>query len=797
MNQQKSVTTAGAFFIAALMGANFINFIFNAFLGRTLSFSDYALLTLINTLYYLLTILLTALAASVNHRVAFLVGEKKVPKALRFITRTRGLVLYAAMLVTLVFVALTPLLMNFFNEPSIWPFLLFSPAIVFGVFAAVNRGALTGSLLFKEVGLILATEAGVKLVVAILLVMAGFPQLTYLAIPISIIVAALLSWYFANKNHMVPDGKATKEYAFPRKFFVAAIVTGLASNAFLSFDLLLAKHFLSPEASGQYALLSLVGKMIFFMGSLLSAFMVTVISRHEGQGKNPKYAFYKIFAGTAFLVVNGVAFLGFLGPIFVPMLLGEKAVVLDPYLNRYTLAIGLFTLTNTIVLYRLARKQYIFPIFSVMAAVLMSIGIVFYHSSINDFTNVVLFASFVNFLAICILNFLVDEGKFLVRSVIDFIDLFFPLPASKPLKAGKKRILIFNWRDTKHREGGGAEVYIHELAKRWVDDGHKVTLFSGNDGNSPRYEKMEGIEVIRRGGFYFVYVWAFFYYMIKFRGKYDAVVDCQNGVPFYTPLYVKEPVFCVMHHVHQDVFEQYLPKPLAMVASFMEAEFMPWAYKNVQFIAVSESTKEEMEKLGIVGKGIEVVYNGVDISKLRPGNKNQKPVILYLGRLKAYKSIHNLIQAFSKIQKKFPQAQLIIAGSGEEETKLKKIASELKLESKIKFLGKVTEQEKIDLLQQAWVFVNPSMKEGWGITTIEANACGTPVVASNVPGLRESVNNPETGYLVSYGDIGELADKVVSILSDESLRSEMNKNSQSWAKKFSWKHSAEKFIGMV
>ncbi len=797
MTTEKKATTGGAILIASLMGVNIINFGFNAFLGRSLSFNDYSLLTLINTLYYLLTIALTGLSGSVNHRVSFLIGKENNSEAKNFIKKTAQLSLYVAVGTSIIFLLVLPFLKFFFNESSFIPFLLFSPAILFGTIAAVNKGALNGNFSFKELGIVLLIEAVIKFLIAVLLIATGFNHLTYLSIPVSIVIAAVLSLYFIKKQTLIEKKNNVSYYAFPRKFFIAALIIGLSTNAFLSFDLLLAKHFLSPEDAGKYALLSLVGKMIFFMGSLLSSFMVTVVSRRDGQGRDPKYAFYKIFAGTAFLVINGVALLGFFGHIIVPFLFGNKALVLTPFLNRYTLAIGLFTLTNCIVLYRLARKQYIFPIFSVLSAILMGVGLTFFHQTINDFTNVVLFTAFINFLIICVLNFLVDEGKYLSRSLVDFVDLFFPLPTTEKLVKGKKKILIFNWRDTKHMQAGGAEVYVHELSKCWVNEGHKVTLFTGNDGTSGRYEIVDGVEVIRRGGFYFVYIWAFFYYMTKFRGKYDAVIDCQNGVPFFSPLYVKEPIFAVVYHVHQKVFSEFLPKPLAALAAFIEKEVMPWAYKNVKFVAISQSTKTEMENLGIKGKGIEIVYSGINLATHLPGKKTKNPTILYVGRLKAYKSIDILIKAFKKVEATNKKAKLIIAGKGDEEKPLKELVKKLGLEDKVEFKGKVSESEKVKLYQGAWVFVNPSMMEGWGITTIEANACGTPVVASDVPGLRESVNNPHTGYLVNYGDIQDMSKSITSIITNDILRKTMDEKSQDWAKGFSWTSSAKKFVSLL
>ena len=165
--------------------------------------------------------------------------------------------------------------------------------------------------------------------------------------------------------------------------------------------------------------------------------------------------------------------------------------------------------------------------------------------------------------------------KFLIRIGVDFIEIFQPLPKKTAVSPKAKQILIFNWRDLKHRYSGGAEVYLHEIAKQWVKMGSKVTLFCGNDGKCKRYEIIDGIEIIRRGGFYFVYIWAFLYYMLRFRGNYNVILDCENGIPFFTPLYAKEKIFCLVFHVHQEIFRRCLIKPLAAAVSFLEKKIMP------------------------------------------------------------------------------------------------------------------------------------------------------------------------------------------------------------------------------
>lgn len=395
-----------------------------------------------------------------------------------------------------------------------------------------------------------------------------------------------------------------------------------------------------------------------------------------------------------------------------------------------------------------------------------------------------------------IFAFILNGLKFFFLNFIDFISVIAPLPALKHNKAGKN-ILIFNWRDMRHAYAGGAEVYVHEMAKRWVKSGNNVTLFCGNDSKSPSYEVIDGVEIIRRGGFYFVYVWATLYYIVKFRGSYDVIIDCENGLPFFTPLYAREKIFLLIHHVHQEVFRKSLRPPFSWIASFLEMHIMPYVYKNIEIITVSNSSKKDIQEYGISKKEPIVIHNGVDLDFFKPAQKSLHPMILYLGRLKFYKSVHIFIRAAKEVLAKVPDAEFIIAGNGEEESGLKRLTKKLNMQSKIRFVGKVSEEEKIKLYQKAWVFVNPSFMEGWGITSIEANACGTPVVASNVPGLRDAVLNPDSGFLVPYGQVDAFAEKITLLITDSEIRNKMSKYSIEWAQKFDWQKSADEGLKII
>lgn len=428
----------------------------------------------------------------------------------------------------------------------------------------------------------------------------------------------------------------------------------------------------------------------------------------------------------------------------------------------------------------------------ILFCVLASLGIVIFEPSFWSLSSIILTAAVLAFLSFRILKSLKADWYTVARNLVDFFEALIPVQKQEqPSSNAKKRILIFNWRDKKHVFSGGAEVYLHELAIRWVKEGHVVTIFCGNDGKSPRHEVYDGVEVIRRGGFYFVYIWAALYYLLRLRKQTDVIIDAQNGIPFFTPLFARKPIHCLMFHVHQEYLRTSLINPLYLLAFFLEKKAMPFIYKRVPFITISESTKKDMEKLGLGKAGITLVYPGVNIDALQPGIKTKNPTVLYLGRLKSYKSVHVLIKAAPQIVTNFPKVEFIIAGFGEEEKKLKLLAKKLGVFEKFSFLGKVTEEQKIELYQKAWVFVNPSLIEGWGMTTIEANACGTPVVASNVPGLRDSVNNPHTGFLVEYGNADAFAGKIMELLDDKQMLTVMSHEAIAWSEKFDWNKSAK------
>lgn len=786
------------FFVVAMMVANVLNFVFSAVLGRILSFEELGLVTLVSTLWYLALIFISPFTTTINRETAYLSAKKGEQMGLSFWASVMRMGLIASIFATAMWLFVAPALARFFHVPNIFVFLIFAPILASGLVAYGNFGFLQGSLRFRAAASISLFESVSKLVLISGLFFTGRESLAYAVVPVSVVISAALSFIF------IPGGfralsHTEHTFSFPWKFFVATFLMTVSTTLFMTVDVLLAKHFMSERAAGEYALLSIVGKVVLYLGALPGMFLVTFVGRDQGLGKNPKRVFRTIYAFAAGMAFSGVVAFGFLSHIFSRLLFGEKISAVESLLPVYTIAIAVFVLVNTTVTYHLARKRYVFVVASLLMSVAEMVGIILFHWSLEQVVWSVFASSVFGWVLVTMLTFFEPQFRFVSRASRDFLGAFRDKVPEVPVLPGKKRVLVFNWRDSRHVYGGGAEVYVEEIAKRWVAGGHSVTLFCGNDGKSPRHEIRDGIRIIRRGGFYLVYAWAFVYYFARFRGKYDVILDCENGIPFFTPLYVQEPVVCLLHHVHQDVFYRFLPRPLAWLASFLERKLMPFVYVRVPFVTVSQSSREDMDRLSIGKAGISVVHPGVSLEFFTKGEKERRPFILYLGRLKEYKSVDVLLSAFRKVIGEHPEAELVIAGSGDDEKRLKHIAfKELRLGSeRVKFVGYVSEEEKRSLLQRAWMLVNPSMMEGWGIVSIEANACGTPVVASNVPGLRDSVKNLHSGFLVPYGDAEAFAERILEIIRNRNLRDTFTYSAREWAEEFDWDISSRKMFNTL
>jgi len=361
-------------------------------------------------------------------------------------------------------------------------------------------------------------------------------------------------------------------------------------------------------------------------------------------------------------------------------------------------------------------------------------------------------------------------------------------------------ILALNWQDLTNPMAGGAEVHLEELLTRIVSKGHEVTLFcSGYDGCKPE-ETINGIKIIRRGNRYnFNWIAPRSLRRLVKDNNYDVMVEDINKIPFYTPLYLKIPTLVVVPHLFSTTVFREINALLGLYIYLFEKPLVP-IYRGRKFNVISESTAGDIARRGIPESDISVIHCGIDseLYNFDPGvRKFEKPTILYLGRIKKYKSVQHLITAFADLLKELPDAELKIVGTGDYAGQLMALAGKLKIRHKIDFAGFVSQKEKVHYLRRSHVAVCPSSKEGWGLTNIEANACGTAVIAADAPGLRDSVANDRTGFLFQYANIGQLTEKLLTILRDNETRARLEKGGLEWVKNFSWDTAADKFLDVL
>jgi glycosyltransferase involved in cell wall biosynthesis len=361
------------------------------------------------------------------------------------------------------------------------------------------------------------------------------------------------------------------------------------------------------------------------------------------------------------------------------------------------------------------------------------------------------------------------------------------------------RILLLNWQDIKNPMGGGAEVYLHQIFKRIAAQGHSITLLCSQFPGVPNEEEIDGIHVIRRGNRNFFNYFVPLEYFRQFRKeRYDIVIDDINKIPFFTPVFVRAPLLgMVMHLFDKSIFQE---------ASFPAASYVYCAercalsiYRNTPLVAISESTKKELIYHKYQEENIFLVPCAVNHSTYFriPDINPKEPLIGYVGRIKKYKSVDHLLQAFAIVLKEIPNAKLLIVGEGDGKKSFQELSHRLQIDHATTFTGFLPLEEKVKLLNQMQVVVNTSAKEGWGLTVTEAAACGVPAIASDVPGLRDAVKDGESGILYEYGNIEQLAEKILLLLRDERLRSRLSSGALEYSQSLTWDKSAQIMLEVI
>jgi glycosyltransferase involved in cell wall biosynthesis len=374
-----------------------------------------------------------------------------------------------------------------------------------------------------------------------------------------------------------------------------------------------------------------------------------------------------------------------------------------------------------------------------------------------------------------------------------------PQGATTLSRLAGKRILVLNWRDVRHPQAGGAEQYMHRISVRWAQAGAQVVWLTSAVPGRPAREVVDGVTMVRAGGALSIYPRV----ALKLRrhlGAVDYLVDCQNGIPFFSPLFVSSeiPVVQVVHHVHQDQFATRFGPVMAAVGRFMEGPVSRAVYRGRPVVAVSPSTREGVRRRLRMRGPIHVVPNGLDATPPIRAPRDPDPTIAVVSRLVPHKRVDVLLGQLVPVAAAVPRLRVDIVGDGPERARLQGLADELGLGGVVTFHGFQPDRVRDTMLQRAWLTTSTSDAEGWGLSIMEAAAHGVPTAALDVPGVRDSVVPGRTGWLVpKVTDFGAALIGALDELADDVRAHELTAACQAWARSFGWDRSAELLAGVL
>src|SRR2546428_4856007 len=360
-----------------------------------------------------------------------------------------------------------------------------------------------------------------------------------------------------------------------------------------------------------------------------------------------------------------------------------------------------------------------------------------------------------------------------------------------------KRVVVLSRRDITHYLSGGAGRYIHEIFRRLTTRYSVTVLAEGGPGSKPVTE-IDGITYRHfSGSFQRLLLPA--RYVTKFAGRTDVLVDNADvGIPWLSPLYTKVPRIVVIYQVAGNIFHHELARPLAEVAIRLEPRLYQM-YKNSEVVTCSPSTKNDLLRLGLSPEKVSVIVPGIDDSFRRfepDGHKFSDPTVVCISRFRRYKGLGYAIRAMKYVLERTPRAKLIIVGNGDE-TEVKKEVQRTSYPDSIRILQRTPNKwndEKRFMLSRAHLLLIPSVREGYGIVVIEANACGTPAVGWSVAGVQDSIVDGKTGFLVPFGNTRALGQTIAKCLeAAEPQCSSLSRNALEWARQHSWDKAAKEF----
>lgn len=354
------------------------------------------------------------------------------------------------------------------------------------------------------------------------------------------------------------------------------------------------------------------------------------------------------------------------------------------------------------------------------------------------------------------------------------------------------RLLLLNWRDPWHPKAGGAELMTLRLLEELALRGWSIEWFSAAYAGAAADEVRNGIRYIRSGSQMTVHLAAYRRY--KNDQPFDVVVDEINTIPFFTPLYMKVPHVALMHQLAREVWFYEAPLPLALAGYALEPLYLQ-AYRTTPVASISPSSLRSFRDMGLRGR-MEIVPISCDEPAVDEiPAKAAPPHIVTVSRVTRSKRIHHAIEAASQLAANGWEGTLHIVGGGDAGyiAELKKMARE-SLNDRVIFHGRVSDEQRRNLLTSSSVIWMTSRREGWGLVITEAARRGTPAVVYDVPGLCDAVEDGVTGYVTATTP-SALADGTQKLLNSSYARIAQNALAKSLT--YSWARSGERFEAIL
>jgi glycosyltransferase involved in cell wall biosynthesis len=670
--------------------------------------------------------------------------------------------------------------------------------IPFGLALPLLMGEFQGNQRFLTFSVLAVGQAGLKLVASIVLGVMFGPFGIIAGISLAT-AAAYATAYFLLRRKLAL--KSTLPWWRPAAGYLAVVLPSTISiSVLLSSDVLLVKHFFSSETAGEYAAVAALGRAIFWGAGGIAIVLF------------PKVIFRRTQGVSGFILVNASLLLVGLGGMFgLGLLAFGPAQLLEAFAGasyangaNYLLLYGVaMTLLGGVAVLNAAHQSRGKPTF---LAILIPLTILepfligIFHSTLTQVVVVVDVLMAITLAALAILYVLQERVRDRATNTglhssgavagqlatpTEHIGVVRASLVNRSTESRPLRILILNWRCPHHPRAGGAERLTHEVARRLAAQGHSVEWFSASFPGAASQEELDGFRIVRAGNRWSVYWQAYRRYRNATHEHVDVVIDEVNVVPFFTPLWTKQPTFMLIHQLAREIWWYEVMLPLNLIG-FLTEPFYLRLYRHIPVLTVSSSTAADLRRLGFKAS-ITVIPEGVETIANVPASKSTEPSFLYVGRLVPSKRIEHIFMALARFRSETGAGSLSLIGSGalRYEQSLVRLARRLGLEDHVTFCGRLSSSEKHRLMAAAHALLMTSVREGWGLVVTEANACGTPAIVYDVPGLRDSVVHGSTGLVVSPHP-HHLADAMIRVTSDPELYSRLVNGGEQWSANFTF-----------